>query len=146
MPMLDEKGQAVTKVVDGKTVFETEYKDDALASWCGIFVVWALKTAGVPVGNWVGTLGKILKKAGNADGKYMPKPGDVTYRPAFQHMGFVLHVEQKPDAGPDGLKPSAVKNLLITTVDGNTAGDDFNGGKISINTRSLSTYSEFYTY
>lgn len=60
-----------------------------LPSWCGIFTVWALKRAGLPVGDWSSKgVSALLRLTSN------PQPGDVAYiDQPFQHHCIVACVE-----------------------------------------------------
>lgn len=102
-------------VVDGKL------KDDAQAEWCGIFILWAFKTAGFSVGNW-------------KDGTAIPhiagfvqvqadeiKPGDVGMINHKSHQFIIIKVQ--PDQS-------------LITVDGNTdSKQNFTGGQVTMHTK-----------
>ncbi len=93
-------------------------------SWCGHFSMWALKSAGVPLGNW-----KIGSGVGSAGGiKPIPKaqaqPGDVGYidKP-YQHHFIVKSIE----------------GGTVHSVDGNSGMDS----EVIENSRSLGSISGF---
>ena len=101
-----------------------KYKQPGLPSWCGIFSLWAVKSAGVNVGNWrqgVGISGVSgIKQTSN------PQPGDIAYIAKNQHHAIVVSVEGN----------------TITTIDGNSGRT---GGEITVNTRPRSKFAGFYT-
>lgn len=90
------------------------YHGAALPDWCGIFALWAIKYAGLPVGTWLAGHGigavRGFDKLDLKNGEY-PQPGDVGFidRPALnfhQHMNVIYSVN-----GDD-----------IATIDGNSYG------------------------
>jgi hypothetical protein len=104
-------------------------KDD-LPSWCGLFDLWAYRTAGVNVGTWKTGFG-----IGSVDGmtvvpKSDVKPGDVG---GIQHMSQHHYIVVKVDGDS------------ITSIDGNTSpGDNPNGGQTAVKQRSLSDTTLFF--
>ncbi len=104
---------------------------DALPSWCGIFVWWSLKSAGIPIPDW--TLGQsvmnhlVARKPGE-----LPKKGDIAYRHKNQHFAIVSGV--------------VVENgkAQIATINGNTAGADNLGGQIQEQWHSPSQWAGFF--
>jgi CHAP domain len=101
-----------------------KYQKAGLPSWCGIFSLWAVKSAGLDVGNWrqgVGISGVSgIKQTSN------PQPGDIAYIAKNQHHAIVAKVEGN----------------TITTIDGNSGRM---GGEITENKRSRSKFAGFYT-
>lgn len=101
-----------------------KYKQSGLPSWCGIFSLWAVKSAGVSVGNWrqgVGISGVSgIKQTSN------PQSGDIAYIAKNQHHAIVVSVEGN----------------TITTIDGNSGRI---GGEVTENRRSRSKFAGFYT-
>lgn len=99
---------------------------DVQPEWCGIFVLWAFKSAGFSVGSWVfGT--SIPHIAGFnkvSDKKVKPeevKPGDVGMMNNNSHQFIIVRVN------PD--------QLTLTTVDGNSnSADSTTGGQVSMHT------------
>lgn len=93
-------------------------------SWCGHFSMWALKSAGVPLGNW-----KIGSGVGSAGGiKPIPKsqaqPGDVGYiDQPFQHHFIVKEIDGN----------------TVHSVDGNSGTDS----EVIENTRSMGAITLF---
>jgi hypothetical protein len=106
-------------------------KKDALPSWCGIFVWWSLKSAGVPIADW--KLGQsvmqhlVARKPGET-----PRKGDIAYRAAYQHFAIVSGV--KSDNG----------KTLVATINGNTSGEDNLGGQIQEQWHSPSQWLGFF--
>ena len=75
------------------------------ADWCGGYVLWALRTAGLIVPSWVPGTGFIwpARLPVTAD----PKPGDIFYQDQpYQHYGIV----------------TAVDVVAVSTVEGNQPG------------------------
>jgi hypothetical protein len=111
---------------DQRTVRHNQPRD-AMPSWCGIFAFWALNKGGIPLKKW--TLGEsmIPPEAAYPAG-YVPKPGDIAYRQEFSHYALV--------ADSDGSK--------VTSVNGNTAGDDNVGGEIELQSHPLEHWFGFF--
>lgn len=123
----DTGGHAV-KMVPGK---ENRIYRDAMPSWCGIFVFWALNKGGVPMQRWI--LGQQAFPLGSAYPKnYTPRPGDVAYRSAFSHYAIV---EKSSGTGP---------SATVTTINGNTAGEDNLGGQIQDKEHKVSNWTGFF--
>ncbi|HOS71559.1 MAG TPA: DUF4157 domain-containing protein, partial [Bacteroidales bacterium] len=99
---------------------------DALPSWCGIFAFWSLNKAGLPMKKW--TLGRmtIPPEAAFSPGT-TPPPGAIAYRKERSHYGLV----EKSDG------------VSVTTINGNTAGDDHLGGEVQVQTHPLSGWMAF---
>lgn len=104
---------------------------DAMPSWCGIFVNWSLITAGVPLPKWKLGSGPYALKAAYPK-LHAPKAGDVAYRNTNSHYGIVVKSEPK---AVSSLKE--LKNVRVTTVNGNTSGADNLGGQIQEQTHNL---------
>ncbi|MEH6628277.1 MAG: DUF4157 domain-containing protein [Motiliproteus sp.] len=106
---------------------------DMLPHWCGIFVWWSLKSAGIPVPDW---------KLGWASSKFLqprakgviPQKGDIAYRQKNNHFALVSGVDF---TGPGG-------SARIATINGNTAGQDNLGGQIEEQFDPLSGWDVFY--
>ena len=96
--------------------------------WCGIFVSWCARQAGIPT--------TVLKNTGIANpanfgltyyayDEYTPRPGDLFFKKGFTHVGIVY----------------TVGSTTFTTIEGNTgnaaSGD---GWAVMIQTRKLSEY------
>lgn len=99
---------------------------DAMASWCGIFAFWALNKGGIPLRKWV--MGGSMIPAEAAYPKdHVPKAGDIAYRQEFSHYALV--------ASSDGSN--------VTSINGNTAGDDNVGGEIQVQTHPKDHWFSF---
>lgn len=100
---------------------------DAMPSWCGIFVFWALNKAGLPMPKW--TLGKAPVNVASAyPGGYAPRPGDIAYRNKFSHFAMVEKTE-----GSD-----------VYTVNGNTAGENNLGGQVQVKKHAIKDWTAFF--
>ncbi|HYE53588.1 MAG TPA: DUF4157 domain-containing protein, partial [Chitinophagaceae bacterium] len=115
-------------IVDPVNTSNTKYGSrDAMPSWCGIFVIWALNKSGVPMPKW--KLGEnIFKPEAAYPGGYVPKPGDIAYRSAFSHYAMV----------------EKVNGSTVTTVNGNTAGEDNLGGQVQSRDHPISDWTGFF--
>ncbi len=100
---------------------------DAMPSWCGIFVFWALNKSGVPMPKWKLGERMIKPEAARAPGT-MPLPGDIAYRNAFSHFAIV----------------DSVNGGTVTTVNGNTAGEDNLGGQVQTKDHPLAEWTAFF--
>jgi hypothetical protein len=104
---------------------------DAMPSWCGIFVWWALEKGGVPMPKWeLG--GRQMKPEAVYPPGYTPKTGDIAYRNEKSHYAIV---EQTSGAG---------SNADVITVNGNTAGEDNLGAQVQTRTHKLSNWTAFF--
>ena len=100
---------------------------DAMPSWCGIFVFWALNKAGLPMPKW--TLGKAPVNLASAYPRgYAPRPGDIAYRNKLSHFAMVEKTE-----GAD-----------VYTVNGNTAGENNLGGQIQVKKHAIKDWTAFF--
>ena len=97
---------------------------DRMVEWCGIFAVYVLKKAGVPIGNWNSNLHSLLCPI---EPGTFPKKGDIAYRTEKGHMAVVTDVKKKGE------------NTMITTVNGNS-----DGGRILRKTESITEWNGFY--
>lgn len=129
----EAKDVQVVNPTTGKTEMGTR---DALPSWCGIFVFWALKRGGVPMPLW--KLGQPILTAKSAyPPRHIPKKGDIAYKgPPYMHYGIVESSE------PNVVKQSEYSKVRVTTVNGNTAGNDNLGGQVAISTDPVGAWSE----
>ncbi|NOT50465.1 MAG: DUF4157 domain-containing protein [Chitinophagaceae bacterium] len=100
---------------------------DAMPSWCGIFVFWALNKSGVPMPKWKLGERMIKPEAARAPGS-MPMPGDIAYRNAFSHFAIV----------------ESVSGGTVKTVNGNTAGEDNLGGQVQTKEHPLADWTAFF--
>jgi Domain of unknown function (DUF4157) len=100
---------------------------DAMPSWCGIFVFWALNKSGVPMPKW--KLGeRMIKPEAARPPGMMPLPGDIAYRNAFSHFAIV----------------DSVNGGTVTTVNGNTAGEDNLGGQVQTKDHPIAEWTAFF--
>jgi hypothetical protein len=100
---------------------------DAMPSWCGIFVFWALNKSGVPMPKWKLGERMIPPEAARSPGS-MPLPGDIAYRNAYSHYAIV----------------ESVNGSTVRTVNGNTAGEDNLGGQVQTIDHPLSEWTAFF--
>jgi hypothetical protein len=100
---------------------------DAMPSWCGIFVFWALNKGGVPMPKWeLG--GRMVTPESAYPPGYIPKAGDIAYRDNFSHYAIV----EKADGA------------TVTTVNGNTSGEDNLGAQVQTRDHPLSNWTAFF--
>ena len=100
---------------------------DAMPSWCGIFIWWAYKTAGIPITDW--QLGVPMgANIGNYPAPHVPLPGDIGQKVTHQHFAMVLESDGK----------------TVKTINGNTAGSDNLGGQIEEKTEPTSAFAVYY--
>ena len=95
--------------------------------WCGMFVSWCAKQAGIPT--------SVLKKTGIANPKnfglsyksgssYTPKKGDLFFQKNFNHVGLVYYTEGK----------------YFYTIEGNTSTTSAAGHSVMIRKRKISDF------
>ncbi len=111
---------------------------DPMPSWCGIFVWWSYKQAGIPIPDWklgVSILGWVNpRKPGE-----LPHKGDIAYRHTNQHFALVTGVESPASAaGKD------FKSIRVATINGNTSGEDNLGGQIEEKWEPISRWDGFF--
>jgi hypothetical protein len=132
----DIKKKRITtgRIVDKNTVTDrnkipgtTMGERDAMPSWCGIFVFWALNKSGVPMPKWKLGERMIPLEAARSPGS-MPLPGDIAYRNAYSHFAIV----------------ESVNGSTVRTVNGNTAGEDNLGGQVQTIDHPLSDWTAFF--
>lgn len=111
---------------DGRTVLHNQERD-AMPSWCGIFAFWALNKGGIPLKKWELGSSFIPPEAAYPPG-HQPQAGDIAWRREFSHYALV--------AGSDGSS--------VTTINGNTAGEDNVGGKIQSLTHPREHWFAFF--
>jgi hypothetical protein len=115
--------------IEGPADNETKYQKPKQA-WCGAFVNWCAKQAGIKIPNCTytpaGATGFMDKNAWTLSEQADPQPGDIVF---FDFPGDALdrisHV---------GIVISNNGNGTVTTIEGNTApdkkGDQRNGGEV----------------
>lgn len=131
---IKKKRETTGMIVDKTTVTTanavpktTTGKRDAMPSWCGIFVFWALNKSGVPMPKWKLGERMIKLEAARAPGT-QPMPGDIAYRNAYSHFAIV----------------ESVNGGTVTTVNGNTAGEDNLGGQVQTKDHPMSEWTAFF--
>lgn len=121
-----KRGKATKiKVVEGKHEQVVENQADLLPSWCGIFVFWAYHKAGIHPNKW--ELGKpnFTAKDAYKKGEYLPRPGDLVIKNGYNHHAMVVKTDPGTVADTKDLK-----DVKVTTINGNTAGSNHTGGQI----------------
>jgi hypothetical protein len=103
------------------------YMRDAMPSWCGIFVFWALHKAGVPMKPW-SLGGRVVTPEAAYPPGYTPQAGDIAYRNDYSHFAIV----------------EKASGDTITTVNGNTAGEDNLGGQVQTRDHPRSGWTAFF--
>lgn len=103
------------------------YKRDAMPSWCGIFVYWALHKAGVPMKPWL-LGGRNIPPEAAFSPSHTPQVGDIAYRNDFSHFAIV----------------EKTTGDTVTTVNGNTAGEDNLGGQVQTRDHPRSGWTAFF--
>ncbi len=101
-----------------------EFKREGFPSWCGIFSVYAIKTAGIDVGNW--QMGRGVSAFNSLEVTSHPEPGDIGYidKP-YQHHCIVTEVNGD----------------TVKSIDGNSGWYS----EVIEKTRPISTFSGFFT-
>jgi hypothetical protein len=129
-----EVAQAEVGYIEGPADNQTKYQK-ANQAWCGAFVNWCAKQAGVKIPNCVytpsGATAFMDKKTWTIAEQADPQPGDIVF---FDFPGDALdrisHV---------GIVISNNSNGTVTTVEGNTSpdkkGDQRNGGEVCVKIR-----------
>jgi len=131
-----EVAQAEIGYIEGPVDNETKYQR-AKQPWCGAFVNWCAKQAGIKIPNCTytptGATGFMDKNAWTISEQADPKPGDIVF---FDFAGDALdrisHVGIVISNNGDG---------TVTTVEGNTSpdkkGDQRNGGEVCKKVRAF---------
>lgn len=95
--------------------------------WCGMFVSWCAKEAGVPT--------SVLKRTGIANpsnfglsyksgSEYTPQKGDLFFKKNFSHVGLVYYTE----------------GSYFYTIEGNTSTTSYDGYAVMIRKRKISDF------
>ncbi len=103
------------------------YMRDAMPSWCGIFVFWALNKGGVPMKKWELGGKMVTPDAARLPGQ-SPQSGDIAYRNEFSHFALV----EKTDG------------VNVTTINGNTSGEDNLGAQVQTRDHPISNWTAFF--
>jgi hypothetical protein len=131
-----EVAKAELGYIEGPADNETKYQKPKQA-WCGAFVNWCAKQAGIKIPNCTytpaGATGFMDKNAWTLAEQADPQPGDIVF---FDFPGDALdrisHV---------GIVMSNNGNGTVTTIEGNTApdkkGDQRNGGEVCQKVRAF---------
>jgi peptidoglycan hydrolase-like protein with peptidoglycan-binding domain len=106
--------------------FGQKDSSDSIPMWCGIFALWAVKAAGLHVGNWVD--GDGIGRVSFFTRADFPRKGDIAYKDAERHHAVVFQV-RTDEAG----------RTLVTTIDGNSGA----GGSITRNESPISRWQSF---
>ncbi|MEO7312803.1 MAG: DUF4157 domain-containing protein [Chitinophagaceae bacterium] len=110
---------------------------DTMPSWCGIFVFWSLNKGGIPMPKW-GIGGNAVSLKAAYPKSYIPRPGDIAYFGTNSHYAIV---EKTQPENPD---TKDRKNVQVSTVNGNTTGENNLGGQIQIKTHKVSHWDGFF--
>jgi hypothetical protein len=111
---------------------------DAMPSWCGIFVWWAYKSAGLPIPDWklgASILGWVQPRRPGE----LPRKGDIAYREKNQHFALVTGVES-----PESAAGKSFQSIRVATINGNTSGEDNLGGQIEEKWEPISRWLAFF--
>jgi hypothetical protein len=111
---------------------------DTMPSWCGIFVWWAYKSAGLPIPDWklgASILGWVQPRRPGE----LPRKGDIAYREKNQHFALVTGVES-----PESAAGKSFKGIRVATINGNTSGEDNLGGQIEEKWEPISRWLAFF--
>jgi hypothetical protein len=100
---------------------------DAMPSWCGIFVFWALNKSGIPLPKWELGRSFIKPEAITPAAGYTPRPGDIAWKKAFSHFAIV----------------ESVSGDSVRCVNGNTAGADNMGGQVQSREHKLTEWDAY---
>jgi hypothetical protein len=121
--------------IEGPANNQTKYQR-ANQPWCGAFVNWCAKQAGVRIPNCVytpsGATAFMDKKAWTIAAKADPKPGDIVF--------FDFEVDALDRIGHVGIVIKNNGKGIITTIEGNTSsnkkGSQANGGEVCLKIRA----------
>lgn len=96
--------------------------------WCGIFALWVVKAAGLPVGTW--KMGHGINAVSGFKQVFTPRPGDIVVKAIpFQHHAVVEKVEVVGGA------------TWIHSIDGNSGMDS----RITANRHPASHWSHIFS-
>jgi hypothetical protein len=130
-----EIARAEVGYIEGPKDNQTKYQR-ANQAWCGAFVNWCAKQAGVKIPNCVytpsGATAFMDKKAWTIAEQADPKPGDIVF--------FDFVVDELDRIGHVGIVVKNNGDGTVTTIEGNTSpdkkGSQANGGQVCIKTRA----------
>ncbi len=119
-----------------------------LPHWCGVFAWHALRKAGYPLPNWNAS-GRMLENTLQRPPGELPQIGDIAYRqklpwmpdsaPLTHHQALVSGVEAHATATGKNFK-----QILVRTVDGNTAGTNNLGGQVEESWQPIGNWDAFF--
>jgi hypothetical protein len=130
-----EVAKAEVGYLEGPKDNQTKYQR-ANQPWCGAFVNWVAKQAGVKIPNCVytpsGAAAFMDKKAWTIAEQADPKPGDIVF------FDFVIDALDR--IGHVGIVVKNNGNGTVTTIEGNTSpdkkGSQANGGEVCLKIRA----------
>ena len=130
-----EVAKAEVGYIEGPKDNQTKYQR-ANQPWCGAFVNWVAKQAGVKIPNCVytpsGATAFMDKKAWTIAEQANPKPGDIVF--------FDFVVDELDRIGHVGIVIKNNGKGIITTIEGNTSsnkkGSQANGGEVCLKIRA----------
>jgi hypothetical protein len=130
-----EVAKAEVGYIEGPKDNQTKYQR-ANQPWCGAFVNWVAKQAGVKIPNCVytpsGATAFMDKKAWTIAEQADPKPGDIVF--------FDFVVDELDRIGHVGIVIKNNGKGIITTIEGNTSsnkkGSQANGGEVCLKIRA----------
>ncbi|MFN8356918.1 MAG: DUF4157 domain-containing protein [Spirosomataceae bacterium] len=125
------------KLHQNKKTDKAEGWRDAMPSWCGIFTFWALKKAGIPLSNWKIGQSAVSQKAAYPH-SHIPTRGDIAYRNSNAHYAIVVKSEPQEATAKERSK------VQVTTVNGNTTGNNNLGGQIEVKSESIARWTGFF--
>jgi Putative peptidoglycan binding domain len=114
---------------DGVTYLHHPGQLTPMPDWCGIFALWAVRTALVPVGTW--QMGSGINGVTGFISTKTPRRGDVAFLAQPKQHHAVVHTVYQDTQGND----------RIVTIDGNSAATS----TITRNDHSRSYWTGFFT-
>ena len=122
--LLDYFKTAAPGVWPDEVVTQHKHQKPNFPSWCGIFSVWAIKKAGLDIGNW--KIGRGVISQGKLTETDSPGPGDIAYlKGGENHQAIVVEVNGNE----------------VKTIDGNSGVFS----EVVERTRPLNAYRGFWT-
>ncbi|MCY7329842.1 MAG: CHAP domain-containing protein, partial [Saprospiraceae bacterium] len=132
-----EKGKPIKAQKPNQPNPQNQENRDAMPSWCGIFVFWSLNKGGVPMPKWsIGGNAVSLKAA--YPKSHIPRPGDIAYFGTNSHYAIVEKTE------PENPDTKDIKKIKVSTVNGNTTGEDNLGGQVQVKSHPVSHWAGFF--
>ena len=130
-----EVAKAEVGYIEGPADNQTKYQK-ANQAWCGAFVNWVAKQAGVKIPNCVytpsGATAFMDKKTWTIAEQADPQPGDIVF--------FDFVVDTLDRIGHVGIVITNNGNGTVTTIEGNTSSDkkgsQANGGEVCVKIRA----------